>query len=270
MSNDFEKDDDLKPEVKQSLWFLTEHLNMHFFDEENEIINSKRCPTEEELITKLANWLFKESTSEFRINTKRLLRFHDDEYTDVHVFNKERLSAYLNVPIADLELQMTTSLSNRLQMNINLSDGPHYYVDNIHGSVLTELQSLHVIQNNHYMEDNRDSTNTVNEIMKIHDFDAIDSVLHDSGDTQFNVKISDIKVELGELYATDFSNMKIQTNDNVDEMTESTSFINSHNSGETISLPKLQIIGRHEAKKLSKSHNIHTMVQHKKRGRPRK
>lgn len=236
----------INKEDKHEFWFLSESLNLHFFDES--VSDYYGYLDEDDVALKLADWLFKESLEEFRANTKRLLCFHDGEQSDFRVLNKQKLSECLNVPVTDLEMYLTSSSPEGVFSDLCLSDGPHYYFDD---SLFVELQPVR--------------TSDGCSAMKALNNTSIDSGLQD------DVNTSNIKLELNNVFEEDPNGIPENQTYFKEELEENNNHIKCEDGeNETISVPKLQIVGRHQVKKVERSHDTYPIVQHKRRGRPRK
>lgn len=237
-----EEKSSINKDDRHEFWFLSESLNLHFFDES--ISDYYGYLDEDDVALKLADWLFKESLEEFRANTKRLLCFHDGEQSDFRVLNKQKLSECLDVPVTDLEMYLTSSSPQGVFSDLCLSDGPHYYFDD---SLFVELQPVR--------------TSDGCSAMK-----ALSNT-----EPQDDVNTSNIKVELNDVFEENphrFEENRTYFKEELEEHNNPTK--NEDGENETVSVPKLQIVGRHQVKKVERSHDTYPMVQHKRRGRPRK
>lgn len=239
-----EEKSNTKKDDKNQFWFLSESLNLHFFDES--ISDYYGYLNEDEVALKLADWLFKESLEEFRTNTKRLLCFHDGEESDFRVLNKQKLSECLDVPVTDLEMYLTSSSPQGVFSDLCLSDGPHYYFDD---SLFVELQPVKTF----------DGCNAIKALNNT----SIDSILPD------DINTSNVEVEFNSVVEED-KNGILENRTCFKGELEEIAIKCEEGENEIVSVPKLQIVGRHQVKKVERSHDTYPIVQHKRRGRPRK
>ncbi len=249
-------------EEKHEFWFLTESLNFPEDFDSNDCFLLEKEENLSELSTQISDWLFKESIDEFRVNTVQLLRL-DNKHSEVGVFDKGTLSAYLAVPEEELSFTLLTSSKESL-MDINLAEGPHYSFDD---STLIELRP----SNDAEMLDLSECVQKKENIPGFENdqyFDLIDSVLQDIGNEKFDDRISEIKVELNDFYETDAKNFDTD----IEQMNLPKRELNveKYHSSESVHMPKLQIIGRHEVQRAKRSNSTGADGRHRKRGRPRK
>lgn len=242
-------------ETENSLWFINCSFGLQYF-EDNYVTDEFYFYTEDELLQKLADWLFIECLNEFRSMTERVLELENDGKYGARIYGKEKLSTLLDLPVSDLEFQLMMS-EDQFRSDINVAEGPHYYVP---VPDLTELQM--------FKQENMETLTTNSEPMN--GFDLLDRVFQDYGDTELDNKISDIKIELNEFCAGDRRMDNCEDNVDMGDSGEDASRLSTntmYDYEEAEIIPKLQIIGKHQAQA---SEHVGPPVHPKRRGRPRK
>lgn len=268
---------------KNQFWFINETLNLHFFDEPLLTPYSYPVKSEEELVLTLSHWLFRECISQLQSNTRRLVHSDDSTITeDMKILRKEQLSGFLNMPVINLELQLKSSCSELL-FNFDVSEGPHYFIPD---SSITELYPSTKSVEDYFpyqsaanyikVESAKSSTDVENSPSadKYYDdeksnFDLIDSIVNhneESNDAEYGCKLSNIKEELKNFCTTDSKTLK---GDN-EYITPDVVNVKTEQTNDTVSAPKVQIKGKPELQKHDKMQEMYPVVQHKKRGRPKK
>lgn len=261
---------------KNAFWFFSETL-----DEDSYL--PKTYPAYADPVRTLADWLFSGSVAELKVRAKILVESQNrNEFStnnEMWTLHKDQLSAFLNVPIVNLELHLTLSSANALLVNFNISEGPHYYMP---GSSITELQptSTKEVTAAEAFEKSvavsaatgaasRDAAGTETTPMEVYDhfvdettlFGSIDAILdrfqNSRDDDEYSCKLVGIKSEL-----EDFCDARLQN-------TESRRFSEPWKSAVETPMPKLQSRGKQEAQQ-QKPYEPCPNVQHKRRGRPRK